>query len=66
MYTAPMVTLLVGIVLFLLGLGMSLRLRRRGNTRVMGRPWLAAVITGSLGGSLITLATLSLFLGVQP
>ena len=62
MPAAPMLTLIIGMALFLIGLAMSLRLRRRGGTRVMSGPWLAAVITGSLGGSLIAITVLNLFL----
>ncbi|MFD3444579.1 hypothetical protein ACFDTO_08275 [Microbacteriaceae bacterium 4G12] len=62
MPASPMLLLIIGIALLLIGFAMSLRLRKQGGTRVMSGPWLVAVITGSLGGSLIAITVLNQFL----
>ncbi|MGY3262199.1 hypothetical protein [Frigoribacterium sp. 2355] len=59
---ASIVLLVIGAVLFVVGMGAALRLRRRGGAPVMSPPWLGCVVLTSAGAAIAVVSLTSTLL----
>jgi hypothetical protein len=57
----PLIVMLgIGLVMLVLGSALAFRLRKRGGTEVMSKPWLVPVVTASFGMGITVAAVAAL------